>query len=375
MSTNLAFTQPYVPADERSREDDRHLARYAFNAGPDIDLSHFSGSQFVGDFPGEVLHGRRLHKIPEARANGPYEYPAQTVYGDSPMGGEQGASFLTAIPPSPTATPTMLRGNNGSRMTRFVNPPKVCAYMLMRRNESRGLCLFENVKGWSTDEVLKAFGLFWPVTVAGSVNKRMLEELGWEMEREVMGITVHGPFLDQIREHLKEGGLAGQMLKVATSPGSQKGTARDFAAAKQMIIHARGACEVAWASFNGHLNNEESAIMERRQGKPGKRNYDLPDSRFMGGVLPLDIQALANTNRSPIDERQIKDQTTQMEANNSILMRGFELMGEKLAGRGGLSREDLDAALAARDKVWEDRLAALGVSPTGELAKTDESAN
>src|SRR5437016_3597858 len=124
MSTNLAYAEPRLDEAARQVEDDRHMVRYGLMMGPDVDLGRMSASQFVGEWPGDVIPARQLLTIPEARALGPFEVPATVIHGDSVIhqGPSFGAGMEGMVPAAPTSTPDRLRGNTGSRLTRFVNP-------------------------------------------------------------------------------------------------------------------------------------------------------------------------------------------------------------------------------------------------------------
>jgi hypothetical protein len=375
MSANArAFTEP-VGTTTPIIEDDRRLVRYAFMAGPDIDLSRNSGSLFIGDFKDEILPARTLVKLPRATSFGPFEVPATIMHGDSIV--QQGPSFTAGmegmIPPPTTATPDILRGAK-ERLTRFTNEPKLCAYILMRANEARGMCLLEHVKGQESEEVLRIYSLFMPIRPNGALDTQLINDLGWDMEREALGVRVRGPFLDDIREYLREGGAAGQRLTEAAQPGRRNATAEQIKAAKAMLLQMRAACERAWAFFNNHLNIEEAAIIERRNGRPGKRAYDLPDGRFTGGTLPMDIQALANTKRDPMDMKATREQTRQMEDNNAVMLKGFEMVADKIAAAQpkAVTAEDVaqlvDAKMQERDEYWTREIEKMKKSPTGDTA-------
>jgi len=364
MSTNLAYSEPVVPQDQFRAEDDRHLMRFAWKGGAYMDLNRFMPSQFVGAFPDDVIPSHQLVVIPEARSIGPFEVPATIMSGDGSVM-QQGPSFAVGsegmVPAPVSATPDRFNPNRGARLTRFTNSPKMCGYILMRKYESEGMCLFEQLKGMAKDEMRKLYALFMPVKVNGSWDTVKIQALGWDMEREVLGQAVSGPFLDDIRKHLKEGGTAGQWLKETEVPGKGKmATAEQRRDAKYMLLEMRGAATRAWAFLNTRLNDTEKEIRRARDGKPGKEYYDAVDERFTGGVLPLDIVAMANTNRAPIDLQAAREQSAREENQNSVMMQGFNLIADKIAeSKQAVTMEDVQRMLAERDAHWAAQIAAM----------------
>lgn len=353
MSSNLAYAEPYVSGQESILDNDKFLTRYAFMAGPPIDLSRRVGSQFVGDWRDDTIPNMTLIKLPDARALGPFEQPAQIIHGDS--AGNEG-SPLASIPAPVSSTPNSLQRNQGSRLTRFVNVPKMCAYMLMRENERRGMCLFEHVKGENWDEVKRIYGLIFPP------DRTIWQyDFGFDLERTVNGQTVRGPFLDQVRNYLKQGGLAGERLKEMGQPGKRAVPAETLKAAVTMVKEIRLATERAWSYYLVRLNASERDILRFRDGKPGKADYDQVDERFIGGILPMDILALAHLNRAPIDSREAVANSKAADEANATLLKGFEMMAGKI-NQPSITLEDVQKLLAERDAHWEAELKKLGAS-------------
>lgn len=361
MSTNLAYAEPVIPEGQFRQEDDRHLMRFAWKGGGAMDLNRFMPSQFVGAFPDDIISAHQLVIIPEARSLGPFEAAATIMSGDGSVM-QQGPNFSPGsegMVPAPTsATPDRNHPNRGSRLTRFTNSPKMCGFILMRKYESEGLCLFEQLKGTPKDEMRKLYSLFMPVRANGSWDMAKIQALGWEMEREVLSQRVSGPFLSDIREHLREGGTAGQWLQDTIKPGTGKmATAEQRRDAKYMLLEMRSAATRSWAFLNTRLNDTEKEIRRARDGKPGKEYYDSVDERFTGGVLPLDIVAMANTNRAPIDLQAAREQSAREENQNSTMMQGFNMIADKIGGNGsGVTAEDVQKMLAENDAKWVQRI-------------------
>lgn len=353
MSSNLAYAEPHVSDSEIAIDNDKFLTRYAFMAGPPIDVSRRLGSQFVGDWRDDTIPNMTLIRLPDARAYGPFEQPAQILHGDS--AGSEG-SPLASIPAPVSSTPNSLQRNQGSRLTRFVNVPKMCAYMLMRENEKRGMCLFEHLKGENWDEVKKIYGLILPPD-----RTIWTETFGFDLERTVNGQTVRGPFLDQVRGYLRQGGLAGERLKEMGQPGKRSVPAETLKAAVSMVKEMRMACDRAWSHYLVRLNASERDILRFRDGKPGKADYDQVDERFVGGILPMDILALAHLGRAPMDSREAVASEKATGEANATMLKGFEMIAGKInqSAQPAITMEDIQKLLDARDEHWKAELAKL----------------
>lgn len=351
MSSNLAYAEPYVSGQETILDNDKFLTRYAFMAGPPIDVSRRIGSQFVGDWRDDTIPNMTLIKLPDARSLGPFEQPAQIIHGDS--AGSEG-SPLASIPAPVSSTPNSLQRNQGSRLTRFVNVPKMCAYMLMRENEKRGMCLFEHIKGENWDEVKKIYGLIFPPD-----RTIWQHDFKFDLERTVLGQTVRGPFLDDVRGYLKQGGLAAERLKEMGQPGKRSVPAETLKAAVAMVKEMRLATERAHSYYLVRLNASERDILRFRDGKPGKSDYDQVDERFIGGILPMDILALAHLGRAPIDARAAVAQSESDTKANEAMLKGFEMIAGKI-NQPSITIEDVQKLLAERDAHWRAELEKLG---------------
>lgn len=353
MSTNLAYAEPHVSQQQLVVDNDKFLTRYAFMAGPPIDISRRTFSQFVGDWRDDVIPNMALLRLPDAIAKGPFELDAKSL--------NQGGSLHGMdIPLATSSTPNLddLKRGQEERLTRFVNVSKMCAYMLMRENEKRGLCLFEHVKGENWDEVKRIYGLILPPD-----RTIWQHDFGFDLERTVNGQTVRGPFLDQVRVYLKQGGLAGERLKEMGQPGKRAVPAETLKAAVAMVKEMRLAAERAWSYYLVRLNASERDIQRFRDGKPGKADYDQVDERFVGSILPMDILALAHLNRAPLDAREAVAKAESDTKANEALMRGFEMMANKInQPSGAITMEQVQQMLAERDAHWKEELAKLGAS-------------
>lgn len=230
--------------------------------------------------------------------------------------------------------------------------------MLMRENEKRGMCLFETIKGLSWDEVKVIYSLVMPPLQV------MVDEFGWDLEREVLGQRVRGPFLDQIREYLKPGGQAAERVKEMGTPGKRAVTAERLRGAKDALLEMRGASNRGWSYFIVRLNETESAVRRFRDGKPGKQDYDQPDERFINSMLPMDIQALANLNRTPIDLQQLAAGAKMTEDSNATMMKGFEMIANKMTANQpqAVTMEDVQKLLDERDLYWKAQLDEAGAA-------------
>lgn len=363
MSTNFAHVEPIVESSVVF-DNDVNLERFGWMAGPDIDLQHRSGSQYVGGFRDDLIPARSLLRLPRSVAFGPYEHPATVLYGE-----EQGsAGALIGIAPAASSTPdktlNALKGT-ASRLSSFQRPPKWCAYTLMRENEKRGMCLFENVKGFDWEEVKKIYSLIIPPNV-----QVWREDFNWTMERTVIGQTVKGPFLDEVRAYLKVGGLAGERIKEAAAPGRRTAPAEHLRAATDMIKVMRLACDRAWSYFTVRLNESESAIRRYRDGKPGLQDYAQVDERFVSSRLPMDVLALANLNRTPIDLQQLGAAQAMTRDSNQAMMKGFEMIADKFVAKNtpSLTQEEIfdmfDKKLTERDEFWKSEIVKLSAPKT-----------
>jgi hypothetical protein len=192
--------------------------------------------------------------------------------------------------------------------------------------------------------------------------------------------AVRGPFLDQLRPYLRQGGPAGQRIMDAVqTAGSRQATAEQIAGAKEMVLQMRAGADRAWGFFNTHLNATESEIRRFRDGKPGKQYYDLPDERFTGGTLPLDIVAMANTGRVPIDMQSASEAASRLTEQNEVYMKGFELIADKIAAsnaaaaKQGVTVEYLNELLDQRDAYWKGELDRMGVKDSAPVEKLPES--
>jgi hypothetical protein len=195
------------------------------------------------------------------------------------------------------------------------------------------------------------------------------------MERTVLEVNVEGPFLDQVSEYLKPNGQAGLILKSLAGDSKGRGVAaRLLNAAMEMKRVMATACNRAEAFFTVHLNTSDAEIQAKRAGNPGKVYYDLPDFGYVGGTLPLDIQALANMNRSPLDERIANEQSAREEKNHNVTLQGFEMLAGKIGGGGGISTSDLEKIIDAKvakakeesNAYWKAELKKLGIEDIEE---------
>ena len=242
----------------------------------------------------------------------------------------------------------------------------------MRANEYRGMCLFEKVKGVEREEVRRMFSLFMPFNVVkGTWHASEIAALGWDMERDVLGQKVRGPFLDQLRPYLAEGGPAGERLTEQKRVGLGAATAEQLKGAKSMLLEIRAAGERAHLFFSAHLDTSDSEIRRYGDGKPGKQYYDLPDGRYSGGTLPLDVLAMANTKRDPIDKVALREAAKRTDDQNATMLEGFRLIAAEMgaAQKSAVTMEDVQKLIAERDAFWVAKLEALGVktSPAGDV--------
>lgn len=353
-----SFVEPLSTNLESYVEDDRFLVRYAWMAGPPINIAAWTGSRGVGEFSDDRIPNMTLIRLPDARPLGPYEVPAVIIQGDS-VGSE--SSPLSAIAAPVSSTPNPLQRNEGSRLTRFNNSPKQVAYLLMRTFESSGLCLFEHVKGENFDEVKRAYKLVFPGMEA------LRGEFDFTAERTKMGQIVRGPFLDEVREYLKVGGVAAERLKQMQAPEKRKVPVEILKNAVSMLREMRGATERAWAHYLVKLNGSEREIRRFRDGKPGKADYDQVDERFINNVRPIDIEAMAHTNRTPLDLQQLEAGQAMAATQSDTMMKGFRDLVGKLGQGPSVTMEDIEKLLAdreaKRDAWWREELRKLGVLP------------
>jgi hypothetical protein len=329
--------------------DDRHLQRWLWMASVPISLSDWSGSRFVGSFENDLLSPKRLiaFRPGHAVALGVYEFPAMIMHQQDQGIGDNNGTFLDGV----AAPSSVFDTGRRERLTRYANPPKLCAYLLMKEYERRGLALFEHLKGLD-DEVIES--------VYEAVIPAEIEAQWAKTKRVVLEQDVRGPFLDQIRDWLGRPG-ASPMADFAKKKGVSKSIVE---LVKLTSVELRAACNRGWSFENASLNTSEQQIRRYRNGKLGKEYYDSIDERFSGGPLPLDILCLADTGRQPIDLQQVEAARVMSESTSETMMQGMEVFAEriaaKLADKPTLTAEQVTAIvekqLKERDAFWQSEI-------------------
>lgn len=336
--------------------DDRWMARWVFNMGAPISLAEYSGSRFVGKFDNEVLPSKKpvLFAPHMARSLGVYEHRAHI--GDL---GSMSTSVVDEMLSVPINAPQIgsIDLTRQAPLSQYDNNPKLCAYLLMRDYERRGLVLFEDLRGVEEEEFNFLFSLIIPPEI---------EEQWARTTRTVLDHEFRGPFLDQYKAYMGVEGNAilrtavNARLKAAYPDGAgRKITERLSVMGKQI----RGGVNRAWSYENSVLNTTEQQIRRYRNGHKGKEFYDMPDERISNPVPPLDLHCLADTGRSPIDLQQVEATNKASEATQNGMVAAMETLGEKIAQKmaPGVTPEQIEGIierrLAAQRAEWESEKA------------------
>lgn len=315
-------------------QDNSALNRWGWMAGFDIDLSQLSGSNFLGDFPGEKIPRRTLFKIREAMALGPNELPAITSRSEVEITREH-----LGVLEEEWASDA---GRQSSKT--FVNSPGFIAKRLDERFGVEGLAIFEADGLLDLDREKALFlcdSILPPPTEWSDFGMHFIAE------REVLSVPYVGPFLDQVREFLRRHSGA-YMRNVAHLRGS------DLQKANAMRSIMITATERAWRFENRILNTSEEQIIRFQNGKRGKEWYDRPDERFEN-ARARDLEFLADLGRAPLNEKQIEIAKRLAEGSNSAIVSGmgaianqFSAAADKMVnaskGAGAPAEDDSDLA-------------------------------
>jgi hypothetical protein len=367
MSANVREIVRQTPThpDMKIAADDRWAGRWMINMGSPIGLSEYTGSRFVGKFPDDVLPAKSpIFFAPHAaRATGLYEHKAIT--GSQADMAVNLVDDMMSIPVNSGAQGTL------APITRYDNNPKLCAYMLMRDYERRGLCLFETVKGMDEADFLFLYDLIIPPHIEKEWRKT---------KRAVLDHEFRGPFLYQFKEWLGVRGDSPMQkwynanIRELHSHGLDRQQTDKHGA---MITALREAVDRAWKWESSSLNDSEAAIRAKRNGEPGKRFYDMPDERFVNPVPPLDLICLVDLNRTPMDLQQMEAAGQMGKATSESIVEGMKGFATELASKmapqpqtSGVTVEDVEQLLAIqreqmekeaaeREAVWQARVEAL----------------
>lgn len=321
--------------------DDRYLTRWLWNASAPISLADYSASRFVGKFDDDILPAKRLVAFQPgmARSLGPYEHPAFTG-----TQADMGISHVETMLSIPVAGMNPATGQVGeSPKTAYNNNPKICAYMLMRDYERRGLCLFEDMRGTSDEEIMFLFDMIIPPEI----------EAQWAREtRTVLDHDFRGPFLDQYKAWLGSASNSPLLAWFNANIGKKKSLQRkESDRLGAMGREMRAAVNRAWSWENTMLNTTEQQIRRYRNGHKGKEFYDMPDERFANPIPPLDLLCLADTNRQPLDLQQVEAANVLNKGTQDAMMSGMETFADRIA-----SKMQPGLTLEAVDKLIQERL-------------------
>lgn len=354
MATRIARPIEEAGKATRKKADDSHLMRWGFMASYPINLAHETGSKYLGTWPNDKVPAKQLLMIPGAENTGPFEFPAQIFNdADSAPLDPQG-SWFASMPI--TQYGDGHKGQKQGPTTLFTKSPKMVAYILMRRCDKDGMCLFEKMAGASEEEMSEIFDLVLPPLVLQRTTRRILE------------VDIKGPFLDEIRTHLMA--TKGRIV-VPESWAKLPEEMRELKESqlRHVFSEVYAACERAWHVENKHLNETEEQIRLFRSGKRGKAGYGMPDEQFAtlnDPHLPMDLVCLADTNRPPLDMQDFAAQERLNQGTNNAMLEGMKTWGDAMVARmeqaqqTGVDAAQVNAliqqAIAQRDAVWEERM-------------------
>lgn len=342
-------------------DDDRWKSRWLWNAGAPIGLSEYTMSRFIGKFEDDVLPAKRPVCLEPhmARSIGVYEHRA-FIGTNADMGGNHADTMLSV--PMNSVNPNSGIGS-AAPLTSYDNNPKLCAYLLMRDYERRGLCLFEDLRGVEEEE----FNFLFDLIIPPSVEKQWAKT-----KRVVLDHEFKGPFLDQYKEWLGAKFSSPMLTWFNANIGAiaRKGLERRSSDLHgSMVTQLRAAVNRAWAWENSVLNTTEQQIRRYRNGHKGKEFYDMPDERFVNPVPPLDLLCLADTSRQPIDLQQVEAANKLNTGTQEAMMAGMEVFADRIAEKmaPGASAADIEALIerkmAERDAEWKAKIEELRATP------------
>lgn len=288
-----------------------------------------NGSSFIGDFSGEILPAKTPLRIDPTRAYAPYEIKAIAIE----LASEGEKNSLPEVDRHPNS---MVSENTAASLVEFI-----------RKNyEDFGVAFFPELVGEDSVNVNAAFSTIF----SESYFKELADKEGGNV-RTTEGVDFQGPFLDQIRDYLKQ-----NRGKILARPGVTR-EAREMLS--KIIGELDKSIEKAWGAANAKLNNTEEQIRDAANGKPGgKPWYDMPDHRFPNSLPPQDLVCLVQTNRVPIDLKQLDASREMSEKMGASVVEG---MKQAMAGNntnGGVSMDDVKKLLAEQASEYEAKISA-----------------
>jgi hypothetical protein len=310
-------------------EVDDNLDRYIWVAlAPAFIGQRNRGATFLGDFPGEVLPAKIPIRIASTRSLTAFELRAGQI-------NDMASAYNATLPDVDQHPSSQISSNSAKKLANFY----------ARELENFGVAVLSELAGAEAEFVNEVFGKIF--------RKGWIERLEKEgkLTRVVENVVFEGVFLDQIRDYLRT--EAGSVL---TAPGISDKLKELLS---KTINELRTAVDRAWAFANEKLNETEKLIRKRQAGQPGgKEWYDSPDHRFPNALPPLDLVCLAQTDRVPIDLKELEASKEMSETLGKAVIDGIAAASAS-DGRSALTMDAVKAMLDERDKKHSDELKAL----------------
>lgn len=308
-------------------EVDDNLDRYIWIAlAPAFIGQRNRGATYLGDYPGEVLPAKTPVRIASTRSLTGYELKAMEL-------NDVVAAGARTLPEVDNHPNSQISANSAKKLANFY----------ARELEGFGVAVLSQLAGASAELVNEVFGKIF--------RKNWIESLESEgkLVRVVENVTFRGVFLDQVRDYLRRDAQA-----IPKAPGVSEQLSELLSVTIRELLDA---CDRAWAFANEKLNESEKQIRKRQSNTPGGKDwYDMPDHRFPNALPPLDLVCLAQTNRTPID---LKELAASKEMTKELGKSVVEGIAKAAGGNGGLTLEQVQAMLDEQNKRHQAELKAL----------------